>query len=485
MLFIGKEDYTMKKITLTALFFLVIFLTACGGQKGLEENNQAGNEVAGDVTDAMTNEAADATQANTESDTQKPNIEALPNEEGDNSFLTCAEGEQVVDYCFNEVTQVKTIVPTKVNERYFIGRDNFEENIGYFNKYLTEDTEKLYIKKKMYLPDYVDANTVYCKVSDESIAKVDGNTLVGLRQGSFTLTCYDKDMNVISEKSFIVSTYNDSLENIATAKSFVTTSNLQYNAAAEELKDAEYCKEAVSTIMDMSYLLQVKRFVYDGTKEPDFGALDYNVSDEERWNWTASAKTIFDMNAGVCIQVAQLATYMLADDFEDWGVVMIEGNQGHIFNWFFEDGKYYVFDFTEVISDNCGRGYEFEERFGYRDYSRKVQVFDNIEDFKNWCITSKVDVTQNYAVYMYSCQGHDFIAANINSGMSSSFDAMNGGFDELLLCYQDVVMEDLVVFYLSEISNAKFVSVPTEEVPWEIPIGVYNRGEKTWYFEYE
>ena len=55
----------------------MIFLTACGGQKGLEENNQAGNEVAGEVTDAMTNEAADATQANTESDTQKPNIEAL------------------------------------------------------------------------------------------------------------------------------------------------------------------------------------------------------------------------------------------------------------------------------------------------------------------------------------------------------------------------------------------------------------------------
>ena len=148
MLFIGKEGYTIKKITLTALFFLVIFLTACGGQKGLEEINQAGNEVAGDVTDAMTNEASDATQANAESDTQKPNIEALPNE------------------------------------------------------------------------------------------------------------------------------------------------------------------------------------------ETDFGALDYNVSDEEGWNWTADAKTIFDMNAGVCIQVAQLATYMLADDFEDWGVVMIEGNQGHIFNWF-------------------------------------------------------------------------------------------------------------------------------------------------------
>ena len=37
--------------------------------------------------------------------------------------------------------------------------------------FLTEDTEKLYIKKKMYLPDYVDENTVYCSVSDENIAR--------------------------------------------------------------------------------------------------------------------------------------------------------------------------------------------------------------------------------------------------------------------------------------------------------------------------
>lgn len=475
----------MKRVTLTALFFLFCLLTACGVAKGSEDTKQMMNEVVGDMADETTGGAQGEAQLNIEFDTQKPNIESLSEEEEDSAFRGCTEGEQVVDYCFNEVACVKTIVSNEVDERYFIGRDNYEENIGYFNKHLTEDAAKLFIKKKMYLPDYVDANTVYCKVSDESIAKVEGNALVGLRQGSFTLTCYDKDMNVLEEKVFVVSTYNDSLENIATAKSFVTTSNLQYNAAAEELKDAECCKEAVSTIMDMSYLLQVKRFVYDGTKEPDFGALDYNVSDEERWNWTADAKTIFDMNAGVCIQVAQLATYMLADDFEDWGVVMIEGNQGHIFNWFFEDGKYYVFDFTEVISDNCGRSYEFEERFNYRDYSRNVQIFDTIEEFKNWCITSKVDITQNYAVYMYSCQGHDFIATNINSGMSSSYDAMNGGFDELLLCYQDVVMDDLVVFYLSEISNAKFVSVPTEEVPWEIPIGVYNRGEKTWYFEYE
>ena len=93
--------------------------------------------------------------------------------------------------------------------RYFIGRDNYEDNIGYFNKNLTEDAGKLYIKKKMYLPDMVPEGTVYCSVSDEDIAQIEGNALVGYKQGTFTLNCYDKDMNVLEEKMYVVSTFND------------------------------------------------------------------------------------------------------------------------------------------------------------------------------------------------------------------------------------------------------------------------------------
>ena len=462
----------MKKMTLTALFLLVGILTACGTVK--ETQN----------TDVVASDVVVETDVITENTNPNPPLEELPEEE-ENESNNCKDGEIVASHCFNKMTKIKTVAKEEANKRYFIGRDNYEENIGYFNNYLTGDTEKLYIKKKRYLPDYVDENTVYCSVSDESIAKLEVNTLIGLQQGTFTLTCYDGDMKVLSEQEYVVSTYNDSLENIASALSFIGTNNARDNGRAVELKDAKYCKEAVSTIMDMSYLLQMRGFVYDFSKEPYFGALEYGVSDDKKWNWTADAETIFDMNGGVCIQVAQLATYMLADDFEDWGVVMIEGNQGHIFNWFFEDGKYYVFDFTEIISDNCNRGYDYSKRFKYVDYSSRVSVFDDLENFKQWCITSKVDITQNYAVYMYSCQGHDFIATNINSGMSSSYDAMNGGFDEILLCYQDVVMEDLEVFYLLESSNAKFVSVPTKDVPWEIPIGVYGRGEKEYYYKYE
>ena len=96
----------------------------------------------------------------------------------------------------------------------------------------------------------------------------------------------------------------------------------------------------------------------------------------------------------------------------------------------------------------------------------------------------KVDITQNYAVYMYSCQGHDYIATNINSVMSDSWGVVDGEKDEVLLCYQDIVLEDFEVFYLMETSNAEFVSIPSAEVPEEIPYGVYGRGEREYFYDY-
>ena len=465
----------MKTKMMVVMLGVILFMTACGNQE-VSEITETMSQPIEDVPDTSMVE-----KENGVTDILTPESEEDDLKDGD---LNNATDNNEVSYAFNSVTKIKTIGDSEIVKPYFVGRDNYEENVGYFNQHLTEETGKLYIKKKMYLPDMVVAGTVYCTVSDEQIAKIEGNALIGLEQGSVTLTCYDEDMNILDEKVYIVSTYNDSVEDIAKHLS-INKANIQNNYSAIDMRDVHYCREAVSTIMDMSYLLQMRGFTYDFTKEPDFGALNYNVSDEEKWNWTADAETIFDMNGGVCIQVAQLAIYMLADDFEDWGVVMIEGRQGHIFNWFFEDGKYYVFDYTEVISDNCNRGYEFEQRFGYKDYSTKVKVFDNVEDFKDWCITSKVDITQNYAVFMYSCQGHDFLPTNINSVMSDSWGVVDGEKDKVLLCYQDIVMEDLEVFFLMENSNAEFVSIPTSEMPEEIPYGVYGRGEREYYYDYK
>ena len=465
----------MRKIITTILITILggYFFIACGSTPVTVTQ-----EVSEDVIPTTLEETTQLNmeQTTTDSDEILTITDVNNSEEEELQSTVNQYGDKEVNNYFDKVTTVKVIETEK--DRYFIGRDNYEDNIGFFNQYLTEDSGKLYINKKMYLPDIIPEDTYYVSSSDENIALIEGNALIGKKQGTFTLSCYDKDMNVISEKLYVVSTYNDSREDIATHFSMKTKSN-NSNYMTMDMRDVEYCKEAVSTIADMSYLLQMRHFVYDFSKEPDFGALIYNVSDEERWNWTASAQAIFDMNGGVCIQVAQLATYMLADDFEDWGVVMIEGRQGHIFNWFFVDDKSYVFDYTQVISDNCNR-----DTTTYKDYSMFVKEFSDIESFKNWCITSKVDITQNYAVFMYSCQGHDFIPTNINSVMSDSWGVVDGEKDEVLLIYQESVIDNMEVFFLMDGSNAEFVGVPDSEVPEEIPYGVFGRGELEYFYDY-
>ena len=136
MIFIGKEGLAMKKMTLTALFLLVGILTACGTVK--ETQN----------TDVVASDVVVETDVITENTTPNPPLEELPEEE-ENEFNNCKDGEIVASHCFNKMTRVKTVAKEEANKRYFIGRDNYEENIGYFNNHLTEDTEKLYIKKKM------------------------------------------------------------------------------------------------------------------------------------------------------------------------------------------------------------------------------------------------------------------------------------------------------------------------------------------------
>lgn len=76
------------------------------------------------------------------------------------------------------------------------------------------------------------------------------------------------------------------------------------------MKNPEYWRTTVNTIQDMCFCFQAKRFTYS-FNEPDFcrGA---------EWQWTADSETIFAYNTGVCVQIAQMGNYMLADNSEDW-----------------------------------------------------------------------------------------------------------------------------------------------------------------------
>ncbi|MBR3824345.1 MAG: hypothetical protein IKJ39_04010 [Lachnospiraceae bacterium] len=364
---------------------------------------------------------------------------------------------------------------------YYIGRDNYEANIDYMMNHKTAEDGFVYLGLPLYLPNKVSKDTCYVTVSDENVAKVENNELIGLQQGVFVLSTYDENKTLIEEKKYVCTTFNDS----KTDKEALMTIKVGSDGMTADFinaRDFEYWKKSVHTIMDMSFMLQARHFVYDFYKEPAFGVIEHTDNPEEVWNWTAHAETIFDMSGGVCIEVAQLALAMLAEDYEDWGVVLVEGEQGHIFNWFFEDGYYYIFDFTQVISDNAwSKSFENGQYHKYWDYSDKVVKCADIEEIKEYIVTKKVDTRLNYLVYMYSCKGHDYIACNLNTAMNDSYAANRGDFEEIIIGYQDVVMEDLVVLYQKEGIRITFKSFDVDQINNSIPCGIYNNNEKLTY----
>lgn len=484
-----KGRFVRTYIIFALLFVSMMFIFGCGKEAIAANSSPTASAAPTAVPEATPTDVPKAkpTATPTMTPTQLPKeepevsqeITANETEESEFTAVELAKDKAELNFGgFAQRDQVSTYVELVEYNPYYIGRTNYEENIDYIKKNKAAEDKVLYLGLPMYLPDQMESNVVYVEVDDPSVAKIEDAELIGLKQGTFCLFMYDSEKNLIGSERYVCTTFNDSVEN---KESYMT---IQNNASLINFVDAwdiDYWKASVHTIMDMSLMLQARHFKYDFSGEPMFGEVSCDVL-ERGWTWTASAETIFDMSRGVCVQVAQLALYMLAGDYEDWGVVLIDGNQGHIFNWFYEDGYYYIFDFTEVISDNAWGRDESTQYYDYWDYSDRVIKCKTIEDIKKYCTTQKVDLEQNYAIYMYSCKGHDFIPCNINTGMSNSNAALYGEWESITIAFQDVVLEDLVVLYENP-KSAKIIwrAFTQEEMSKAIPIGVYSRKEKYIY----
>jgi len=70
------------------------------------------------------------------------------------------------------------------------------------------------------------------------------------------------------------------------------------------------------------------------------------------WGFPKPALTGIRTNSGGCAEIANLIHYLLKDDYDEEGYVTYtcaDGN-GHIYNYFMKNGKYYFVDFTEFLN---------------------------------------------------------------------------------------------------------------------------------------
>ncbi len=350
---------------------------------------------------------------------------------GDNDPNSVDDGE----YDYYEV---------KAKKSYYVG----QQKSSYLKKVSGKYDTVLYFGDTYYLGD--DASS--CKISNTKVAKIVGDEIVPLKQGLFTLTLANG-----KQKKFAVTTFNDG-KDVITARS-----NDCYNwYTYKYCYDAEELKSRVKTITDALDILVLRGYYYD-YNEP-FSQWDSNWN----WSWLESGKTLLEMNHGVCCDISAVMNYLLVDDFEDMGVIWISGNQGHVFNYYYEDGYYYIFDATILTSDAMNGTVNTSNGNKYQEYIHKCKNLDDVKDV----VFNKMGIskTMNYLVAMVSSQGHDYVEATYNESCCHGYtiDQIMDGKVHFRWGLDEVAYKGLTVLYKNKNVDFDIISFKSEEIPVEV-----------------
>lgn len=262
----------------------------------------------------------------------------------------------------------------------------------------------------LYLSDVLVLSTIKAKSavsSNKKVIKVEDGKLIPVSQGKATVTF--KLNNGTKKKEVIaVTTFNDGRDP-KTAHSF---SDKDWWALRRLKASPEQLKKAVHTIQDAIFAIELLNLRYDFAIDDNYTYFQWG--DQDLWMATATGPTVIERGGGVCRSAAEIGLYLLQDDFEDAGCISTKGEAGHIFDWFYEDGKYIVFDFTRVFSDNVGH----DDTVHYKgiDYWKQyIEISDSIDELKKgstvytWVNKNGDMNSQTWSVLMYSALGHDYM----------------------------------------------------------------------------
>ena len=131
--------------------------------------------------------------------------------------------------------------------------------------------------------------------------------------------------------------------------------------------DPETVKAAVKTTADvLMYMLAAQLGDNGGCYCTDW--------DGWTWHTNFSAKEVMEKKLTNCGASANLANYLLEDDYEEVGFILhayYPGNGGgHVYNYFLFEGKYYIVDFSWYMFNNYIPSQDFP-----------VLVLDRLEDY--------------------------------------------------------------------------------------------------------
>lgn len=119
---------------------------------------------------------------------------------------------------------------------------------------------------------------------------------------------------------------------------------------------AKTLQKNIKTVEDVLAYFVLSGYSY---YEDDQGYMNANYMG---WNLQNSALVNIYDNCGVCNETAMVVNYLLEGDYEETGTVFVTSEHGHAYNYIFDDGIYYLIDFTDFTSNHPNVWNESERR---------------------------------------------------------------------------------------------------------------------------
>ena len=250
---------------------------------------------------------------------------------------------------------------------------------------------------------------------------------------------------------------------------------------------AKYLQKKISTVSEFMYWLDVSNYHYDEIE----GLMGYV---RDGWSVSNSPEICIDVGFGVCCETSCVLTYMLADDYEEVGFVLITGDYGHQYNYIKDGGKYYFVDFTDFTS---GIDHRMPREDIWKEWKDKICFWsgnsldskaakkaacqhDNYDWETNGSSRAKYDLNWNKehtaAILTIPCYEGMYVPPS--TYRDDCYQMLDEGIEingkkyylnKVYIGFQKEVIKDVhTLFINSDYKHAKWklIGIPVKEIPW-------------------